>query len=68
MSVNKKYMDLYLTEIFKKFVAIKDDDYKKSQEVFKGVFDQVKQKMGENCKYFSKYSSQVNFHFNIYIF
>lgn len=66
MSVNKKYMDLYLTEIFKKFVAIKDDDYKKSQEVFKGVFDQVKQKMGENCKYFSKYSSQVNF--NIFIF
>ncbi|XP_073951301.1 cyclic GMP-AMP synthase-like receptor isoform X2 [Choristoneura fumiferana] len=66
MSVNKKYMDLYLTEIYKNFVAIKDDDYKKSQEVFKGVFDQVKQKMGENCKYFGKYSNQVLFAGSVY--
>lgn len=59
MAVNKKYMDLYLTEVYKKFIAIKDDDYKKSQDIFKKVFDQVKQKMGENCNYFSKYSKEV---------
>lgn len=59
MSAKKKALDLYLGEVYNKFIAIKDDDYKKSQEVFKGVFDQVKAAMGEKCSYFKKYSSQV---------
>lgn len=59
MSAKKKILDLYLNEVYNKFIAIKDDDYKKSQEVFKGVFDQVKAAMGIQCNYFKKYSSQV---------
>ncbi|KAF9422829.1 hypothetical protein HW555_001613 [Spodoptera exigua] len=59
MSSKKRSLDLYLGEVFKQFISIKDDDFKKSQNVFKTVFDQVKQKMGEQCNYFKKYSSQV---------
>ncbi|KAJ8732283.1 hypothetical protein PYW08_015013 [Mythimna loreyi] len=59
MSCKKRSLDLYLQEVFKQFISIKDDDFKKSQEVFKSVFDQVKQKMGEQCNYFKKYSSQI---------
>lgn len=59
MSAKKKNLDLYLGEVFKQFIAIKDDDYKKSQEVFKGVFDQVKAAMGDKCNYYKKYSRQV---------
>lgn len=60
MSSKKKSLDLYLGEVFKQFIAIKDDDFKRSQEVFKSVFEQVKQKMGEQCNFFKKYSSQVH--------
>ncbi|XP_039748611.1 uncharacterized protein LOC120625606 [Pararge aegeria] len=59
MSAIKKNLDVYLNEIFKQFVALKDDDYKRSQEVFKSVFEQFKQKMGEQCNYFRTYASQV---------
>ncbi|XP_047020660.1 cyclic GMP-AMP synthase-like receptor isoform X1 [Helicoverpa zea] len=59
MSSKKRSMDSYLAEVFKQFIAIKDDDFKKSQEVFKSVFEQVKQKMGETCNYYKKYSSQI---------
>ena len=59
MSSKKRSLDLYLAEVFKQFISIKDDDFKKSQEVFKSVFEQVKQKMGDQCNYFKKYSSQV---------
>lgn len=55
----KKNLDVYLLEVFKQFIAIKDDDFKRAQEVFKSVFEQVKQKMGEQSNYFLKYSSQV---------
>lgn len=59
MSMKKKNLDAHLAEIFKQFIAIKDDDYKLSQDVFKAVFDEVKSKMGEKCNYFKKYSSQI---------
>lgn len=60
MSVKKKSsLDAYLSEVFKNFISLKDNDTKRSQEVFKSVFDQFKQKMGEQCKFFNKYASQV---------
>jgi len=59
MASKKRSLDLYLGEVFKQFISIKDDDFKKSQNVFKSVFDQVKQKMGEQCNYFKKYGSQI---------
>ncbi|XP_026729733.1 uncharacterized protein LOC113495271 [Trichoplusia ni] len=59
MSTKKKSLDLYLAEVFKQFISIKDEDFKKSQEVFKSVFEQVKQKMGEQCNYFKKYSKNI---------
>lgn len=62
MNAKKKNLDSNLAEVFTEFIAIKDDDYKKSQEVFKGVFDQVKAAMGEKCNYYKKYSSQVIFY------
>lgn len=68
MSSKKRSLDLYLAEVFKQFISIKDDDFKKSQNVFKSVFDQVKQKMGEQCNYFKKYASQVNTFHNVFIF
>lgn len=55
----KKNLDVYLHEVTKQFITIKDDDLKRSQEVFKNVFDQVKQNMSEQCNYFKRYSSQV---------
>lgn len=61
MNTKKKNLDSNLGEVFKTFIAIKDDDYKKSQEVFKGVFEQVKAAMEEKCNYYKKYSSQVTF-------
>ncbi|XP_075970177.1 cyclic GMP-AMP synthase-like receptor [Anticarsia gemmatalis] len=66
MSTKKKSLDLYLSEVFKQFISIKDDDFKRSQEVFKSVFEQVKQKMGEQCNYFKKYSSQVMYAGSVY--
>ncbi|CAG9785238.1 unnamed protein product [Diatraea saccharalis] len=59
MTAKKKNLDANLEEIFKEYIAIKDEDYKKSQDIFKIVFDMVKVKMGEKCNYFKKYSSQV---------
>lgn len=64
MSVKRKNIDVYLAEIFKEFITLKDKDLKKSQEVFSSVFEQVKQKMEEQCNYFSKYAKQV---FNIVV-
>lgn len=66
MSVKKKNLDAHLAEIFKQFVAIKDEDFKRSQEVFKSVFEEVKAKMGEKCNYFSKYSGQVLYAGSVY--
>lgn len=66
MSSKKKSLDLYLGEVFKQFISIKDDDFKRAQEVFKSVFEQVKQKMGEQCNYFKKYSSQVMYGGSVY--
>ncbi|KAL0840695.1 hypothetical protein ABMA28_015887 [Loxostege sticticalis] len=66
MSVKKKNLDAHLAEIFKQFIAIKDDDFKRSQEVFKSVFEEVKLKMGEKCNYFYKYSSQVLYAGSVY--
>ncbi|KAJ0180121.1 hypothetical protein K1T71_004712 [Dendrolimus kikuchii] len=59
MSTKKKNLDVFLHEVTKQFITIKDDDFKKSLEVFKNVFDLVKQKMGEQCNYFNRYSSQI---------
>lgn len=59
MSAKKKNLDVYLSEIFKQFIALKDEDCKRSQEVFKSVFEQFKQKMGEQCNFFGTYASQV---------
>lgn len=61
MSAKKKNLDVYLSEIFKQFIALKDEDCKRSQEVFKSVFEQFKQKMGEQCNYFGTYASQVSY-------
>ncbi|XP_045764918.1 uncharacterized protein LOC123867090 [Maniola jurtina] len=66
MSAKKKNLDVYLGEIFKQFIALKDDDCKRSQEVFKSVFEQFKQKMGEQCNYFGKYASQVMYAGSVY--
>lgn len=66
MSTKKKSLDLYLAEVYKQFISIKDDDFQKSQEVFLSVFAQVKQKMGEQCNYFKKYSSQVLYAGSVY--
>ncbi|XP_045493516.1 uncharacterized protein LOC123692772 [Colias croceus] len=66
MSTKKRSLDLYLAEIFKEFIALKDKDLKKSQEVFKSVFEQVKQKMGEQCNYFNKYATQVLYAGSVY--
>ncbi|XP_023940038.2 cyclic GMP-AMP synthase-like receptor [Bicyclus anynana] len=66
MSAKKKNLDVYLGEIFKQFVALKDDDFKRSQEVFKSVFEQFKQKMGEQCNYFGTYASQVLYAGSVY--
>ncbi|XP_059061417.1 cyclic GMP-AMP synthase-like receptor isoform X2 [Achroia grisella] len=63
---NKNLLDLYLSEVFKNFVALKDDDVKKSQEVFKSVFEQVRVAMGKQCKYFECYSSQVMYGGSVY--
>lgn len=59
MAAKKKNLDVYLSEIFKQFIALKENDLKRSQEVFKSVFESFKQKMGEQCNYFNKYASQV---------
>ncbi|KAJ2947142.1 hypothetical protein O0L34_g16499 [Tuta absoluta] len=66
MSYKKRNLDLYLGEIFNEFIAIKDIEYKKSQEVFKHVFDQVRMKMGENCNYFKRYGTQVMYAGSVY--
>ncbi|KPI98110.1 hypothetical protein RR46_11231 [Papilio xuthus] len=66
MSVKKKTLDVYLEEVFKQFIAIKDDDFSRAQEVFKSVFEQIKQKMGEQCNYFKKYSNQVMYGGSVY--
>lgn len=60
MSAKKPSMELFLLEIFQQYIAIKDSDYKKCDEIFKSVFDQVKKKMAEVDNYFGKYSSQVS--------
>ncbi|XP_013134404.1 PREDICTED: cyclic GMP-AMP synthase-like [Papilio polytes] len=66
MSVKKKNLDVYLEEVHKQFIAIKDDDFSRAQEVFKSVFEQIKQKMGEKCNYFKKYSSEVMYGGSVY--
>ncbi|CAG4986931.1 unnamed protein product [Parnassius apollo] len=66
MSFKKSNLDVYLAEVFKQFVTIKDDDFKRAQEVFNSVFKQVKQKMGEQCNFFNKYSSQVMYSGSVY--
>ncbi|XP_072941128.1 cyclic GMP-AMP synthase-like receptor isoform X2 [Epargyreus clarus] len=66
MSTKSKNLDVHLAEVFKQFVALKDNDLKKAQEVFKSVFDQVKQRMGEQCNYFNKYASQVMYAGSVY--
>ncbi|KAL4704888.1 hypothetical protein ACJJTC_018505 [Scirpophaga incertulas] len=62
----KKKMDAYLAEIFNQFIAIKDDDFKKSQEVFKSVYQIVKSKMSDKCNYFKKYSTQFVYAGSVY--
>lgn len=62
----KNKLDLYLTEVFNHFIALKDNDVKRSQEVFKSVFEQVKDAMGEQCNYFANYSSQVMYGGSVY--
>nr|XP_026485993.1 uncharacterized protein LOC113393362 [Vanessa tameamea] len=59
MSAKKKNLDVYLGEVFNQFIALKENDLRKSQEVFNSVFKLFKQKMGEQCNYFKKYASQV---------
>ncbi|XP_038210902.1 uncharacterized protein LOC119831567 [Zerene cesonia] len=66
MSTKKRSLDLFLAEIFKEFIALKVNDLKKAQEVFKSVFEQVKQKMGEQCNYFNKYATQVLYAGSVY--
>ncbi|KPJ15893.1 hypothetical protein RR48_09939 [Papilio machaon] len=66
MSVKKKNLDVYLEEVFKQFIAIKDDDFSRAQEVFKSVFEQIKQKMGEQCNFFKKYGNQVMYGGSVY--
>ncbi|XP_022129203.1 uncharacterized protein LOC111003142 [Pieris rapae] len=66
MSGKRKHIDMYLGEIFKEFISLKDKDLKKSQEVFNSVFEQVKQKMEEQCNYFSKYAKQVLYAGSVY--
>ncbi|XP_045521235.1 uncharacterized protein LOC123712269 [Pieris brassicae] len=66
MSGKRKHIEMYLGEIFKEFIALKDEDLKKSQEVFNSVFVQVKQKMEEQCNYFSKYAKQVLYAGSVY--
>ncbi|CAK1553457.1 unnamed protein product [Leptosia nina] len=62
---NKRQNDMY-QEIFKEFIALKDKDLKKSQEVFKSVFDQVKKKLEEQCNFFAKYATQVLYAGSVY--
>ncbi|KAM3961896.1 cyclic GMP-AMP synthase-like receptor isoform 2-T2 [Aphomia sociella] len=67
MSKQKKnLLELYLTEVFKNFISLKDNDVKKSQEVFKSVFEQVRESMSKQCNYFAKYSSQVMYGGSVY--
>ncbi|XP_047527368.1 cyclic GMP-AMP synthase-like receptor isoform X1 [Vanessa atalanta] len=66
MSAKKKNLDVYLGEVFKQFIALKENDLRKSQEVFKSVFELFKQKMGEQCNYFKKYASQVMYAGSVY--
>ncbi|XP_045446284.1 uncharacterized protein LOC123654423 [Melitaea cinxia] len=66
MAAKKKNLDVYLSEIFKQFIALKENDLKRSQEVFKSVFESFKQKMGEQCNYFNKYASQVLYAGSVY--
>lgn len=66
MAAKKKNLDVYLSEIFKQFIALKENDLKRSQEVFKSVFESFKQKMGEQCNYFNKYASQVRLNYHIF--
>ncbi|XP_050342622.1 cyclic GMP-AMP synthase-like receptor [Nymphalis io] len=66
MSAKKKNLDVYLSEVFKQFIALKENDLRKAQEVFKSVFELFKQKMGEQCNYFKKYASQVMYAGSVY--
>ncbi|XP_053603126.1 cyclic GMP-AMP synthase-like receptor [Plodia interpunctella] len=66
MNKKKNVLNLYLEKIFENNIALKDNDIKLSQEVFKSVFDQVKQRMEKKCNYFAKYSSQVMFAGSVY--
>ncbi|CAG9115745.1 unnamed protein product [Plutella xylostella] len=59
MASRKKNMDVFLKEVFVRYIAIQDADYKKAQSVFNSVFDQVKQKMCEQDSYYGKYANEV---------
>lgn len=60
MASRKKNMDVFLKEVFVRYIAIQDADYKKAQSVFNSVFDQVKQKMCEQDSYYGKYANEVS--------
>ncbi|XP_041976146.1 uncharacterized protein LOC121730961 isoform X2 [Aricia agestis] len=57
----RRNLDVYLQQVSEQFITIKYDDFKRSQEVFKCVFDQIKKNMEKQCNYFKKYASQVTY-------
>ncbi|XP_068630635.1 cyclic GMP-AMP synthase-like receptor [Battus philenor] len=66
MAGKKKNLDVYLMHVYNQFIAIKENDFRRSQEVFKSVFEQVKVKIGEQCNFFNKYARQVMYGGSVY--